>query len=60
MEQCYFIEEGGMDWESLYCPNRRCGYYGYPFSQGHLIKNGSSHGHKQARCGACGINVWIR
>lgn len=49
-----------MDWESLYCPNRRCRYYGYPFSQGQLIKNGSSHGHKQARCGACGTNVSIR
>jgi IS1 family transposase/transposase-like protein len=49
-----------MDWESLYCPNRRCRYYGYPFSQGQLVRNGSSHGHKQARCGACGTNVSIR
>ena len=22
-----------MDWESLYCPNRRCRYYGRPFLQ---------------------------
>jgi len=49
-----------MDWESLYCPSRRCRYYGYPFSQGQLVRNGSSHGHKQARCGACGTNVSIR
>jgi len=33
-----------MDWESLYCPNRGCRYYGRPFLQGHLVKNGSSHG----------------
>jgi len=29
-----------MDWESLYCPNRGCRYYGRPFLQGHLVKNG--------------------
>jgi IS1 family transposase/transposase-like protein len=49
-----------MDWESLYCPNRRCRYYGCPFFQGQLDKNGSSHGQKQARCGACGTHVSIR
>ena len=38
-----------MDWESLYCPNRRCRYYGRPFLQGQLVKHGSSHGQKQAR-----------
>jgi hypothetical protein len=37
-----------MDWESLYCPNRRCRYYGRPFLQGQLVKQGSSHGQKQA------------
>jgi len=26
-----------MDWESLYCPNRRCRYYGRPFLQGQLV-----------------------
>ena len=26
-----------MDWESLYCPHRRCRYYGRPFSQGHMV-----------------------
>ena len=49
-----------MDWESLYCPNRGCRYYGRPFLQGHLVKNGSSHGQKQARCKACETPVSIR
>ena len=49
-----------MDGESLYCPNRRCRYYGRPFFQGQLGKNGSSHGQKQARCGACETCVSIR
>jgi transposase-like protein len=49
-----------MDWESLYCPNRRCRYYGRPFLQGQLVKNGSSHGQKQALCGACETCVSIR
>src|SRR6266571_2300579 len=49
-----------MDWESLYCPNRGCRYYGRPFLQGQLVKNGSSHGQKQARCGACETPVSIR
>src|SRR5262244_2741051 len=49
-----------MDWESLYCPNRHCRYYGRPFLQGLLVKNGSSHGQKQARCKACETPVSIR
>ena len=49
-----------MDWESLYCPNRRCRYYGRPFLHGLLVKNGSSHGQKQARCQACETPVSIR
>ena len=49
-----------MDWESLYCPNRRCRYYGRPFLQGLLVKNGSSHGQKQAWCKACETPVSIR
>lgn len=49
-----------MDWESLYCPNRRCQYYGGPFLQGRLVKHGSSHGQKQALCGACKTSVSIR
>jgi len=49
-----------MDWESLYCPNRHCRYYGRPFLQGQLVKHGSSHGQKQARCRACETSVSIR
>jgi hypothetical protein len=49
-----------MDWESLYCPNRHCWYYGRPFFQGQLVKNGSSRGQQQARCGACETHVSIR
>ena len=49
-----------MDRESLYCPNRGCRYYGRPFLQGHLVKNGRSHGQKQARCKACETPVSIR
>jgi IS1 family transposase len=46
-----------MDWESLYCPNRRCRYYGIPFFRGLMVKNGSSHGQPQALCRACGSSV---
>jgi len=46
-----------MKWETLYCPNRSCHYYGRPFNQGLLVKNGSSHGKKQALCHSCGRRV---
>jgi len=46
-----------MDWETLYCPNKRCRYYGIPFRQGHMVKNGTSYGHPQALCKACGSSV---
>ena len=46
-----------MDWATLYCPNRHCRCYGLPFGQGMLVKNGSSHGAKQALCRACGRRV---
>jgi IS1 family transposase len=49
-----------MDWATLYCPNRQCDYYGIAFYEGMLIKNGSSHGQKQALCNACGRNVSLR
>jgi transposase-like protein/IS1 family transposase len=49
-----------MDWESLYCPKRHCRYYGIPFSQGLLVKNGADHGHPQALCKACGGSVSLR
>ena len=60
MKERSFLEECEMDWESLYCPNRRCQYYGRPFFQGRLVKYGSSHGQKQALCGAYETYVSIR
>jgi hypothetical protein len=46
-----------MDWETLYCPNRRCLCYGMPFKKGRLVKNGSRHGEKRALCKACGRRI---
>lgn len=39
-----------MDWNTLYCPNKRCKYYGIPFQSGKMVKNGSSYGQPQALC----------
>jgi IS1 family transposase len=49
-----------MDWETLYCPNRHCRFYGDPLRQSRLVKNGSSHGQPQALCRACGQSVTVR
>jgi IS1 family transposase len=49
-----------MEWETLYCPNPACWYYGYPFYQSRLVKNGTSHGQKQALCRECGTSVSLR
>ena len=49
-----------MNWESLYCPNQACAYYGLPYHQGRLSRNGMSHGQAQALCKACGTSVSIR
>jgi len=46
-----------MDWETLYCPDQRCRYYGFPFRQGKMVKNGSSYGQAQALCKGCGRSV---
>jgi hypothetical protein len=46
-----------MDWETLYCPHRHCRGYGNPFSQGYLVKNGTSHGQPRAWCTACEASV---
>jgi IS1 family transposase len=45
-----------MNWETLYCPNQACHYYGIP---GLLVKNGTSHGQKQALCRACRRSVFL-
>lgn len=49
-----------MKWETLYCPNGRCRYYGIPFYEGRMVKNGSSCGQKQGLCKACGSSVSLR
>ncbi len=46
-----------MDWETLYCPNKPCRCYGIPFRKGLMVKNGTSYGHPQALCKACGGSV---
>jgi transposase-like protein/IS1 family transposase len=46
-----------MDWETLYCPNHYCRGYGIPFSQGYLVKNGTSRGQPRAWCKACEASV---
>ena len=48
-----------MDWNTLYCPNRACRYYGEPFSQSQLAKNGTTRGQKQAVCRACGRSIAV-
>lgn len=55
-----FIEESKLNWESLYCPNQHCRFYGISFYEGLVVKNGSSHGQKQALCKACGSSVSLR
>lgn len=54
------FREDMMDWDTLYCPNPACFYYGTPFSRSSLVKNGSSHGQKQALCRECGTSVSLR
>lgn len=49
-----------MNWETLYCPNRCCDYYGIPFYKGLMVRNGSSHGQKQGLCKVCGSSVSLR
>ena len=49
-----------MNWETLYCPNQSCCYYGIPFYEGQLVKNGSSHGYKSDRSNACENSISLR
>jgi IS1 family transposase len=48
-----------MDWNTLYCPNRACRYYGEPFPHSQLVKNGTTRGQKQAACRACGRSIAV-
>ena len=49
-----------MDWETLYCPDKQCQKYGIPFAPGFMVKHGSSHGQKQAKCKAWRSSVALR
>lgn len=46
-----------MNWNTLYCPNKGCPYYGVMFQPGKMVKNGSSHGQPQALCKGCGGSI---
>ncbi len=46
-----------MDWDTLYCPNKGCKYYGIRFEPGKIVKNGFNHGQPQALCKGCGSSV---
>ena len=46
-----------MNWETLSCPYRHCRGDGKPFSQGYLMKNGTSCGQPRAWCTACAARV---
>lgn len=48
-----------MDWKTLYCPNKYCKYYGIPFQQGKLVKNGATYGQPQALCKSCESSVTL-
>jgi IS1 family transposase/transposase-like protein len=46
-----------MDWETLYCPNLDCPFYGVHFGRSRLVKNGTTRGQRQALCRACGSSL---
>ncbi len=49
-----------MDWETLYCPNRDCRYYGVPFAQSRIVRNGAYKGQKQGLYQACHRSISLR
>ena len=49
-----------MDWETLYCPNQHCRYYGVPFPQSRLVRNGTYRGQAQGLCQACHRSISLR
>src|SRR5205085_6139170 len=46
-----------MDWETRYCPNRGCPYYGRPFRQRMLVRHGATRGQKQTLGRAGGRSI---
>lgn len=49
-----------MDWDSLYCPNQHCRYYGVSFPHSRIVRNGSYRGQKQGLCQACHRSISLR
>lgn len=49
-----------MEWNTLYCPNPGCPYYGQSGAHSRLVKNGTNHRQPQALCRACGRSVQLR
>ena len=49
-----------MDWETLYCPNQHCRYYGVPFPQSRIVRNGTYRGQPQGLCQACHRSISLR
>ena len=49
-----------MDWETGYCPNRRCEHYGKPFKMGRFVDKGRRRGEPQVRGQTCGSTVTLR
>jgi IS1 family transposase/transposase-like protein len=46
-----------MNWETLYCPNPVCPFYGVRFRESRLVKNGTTRGQRQALCRACRSSI---
>ena len=46
-----------MNWETLYCPNPVCPFYGVRFRESRLVKNGTTRGQRQALCRTCRSSV---
>jgi hypothetical protein len=46
-----------MDWETLYCPNPACPFYGVRFGESRLVKNGTTRDQRQALCRTCGSSI---
>jgi hypothetical protein len=46
-----------MNWETLYCPNPVCPFYGVRFRESRLVKHGTTRGQHQALCRTCRSRV---
>jgi transposase-like protein len=48
-----------MNWETLYCPNPVCPFYGVRFRESRLVKNGTTRSQRQALYRACRSSVAV-